>query len=200
MRTTVILLLFFYGALRFPKRASRRTISPELSTSHHPGIFMRCPCLSKTSNTTSPISALAWVQKSIMPTIPRTAQRFSLVWYRNKAVGNGLLLYSQFIWRPDLVNDSFGELKAGLGYLISQRPVDSYQQVNGSWTPVGKKRKGYVDHTTGPRIWGPIVTRTTGSMRPSSATSFLAVTGYSQSMPVIPETLIQGGTQIQTNQ
>ena len=47
-------------------------------------------------------------------------QRFSLIWYCNQAVGNGLLLQSQAIWRPSIGKNGYGELKAGGGYLLSK--------------------------------------------------------------------------------
>lgn len=130
---------------------------------------------------------------------PATAQRFSITWYRNKAVGNGLFLYSQFIWRPRLVNDAFGEMKAGLGYLISQRPAPSYAQKNGEWVSVGKK---------GNAMWTVPIGLGLGSYHQLDdrqlasylSYQFLAVTNFSQSIPVIPETLLQVGTIIQSKQ
>ena len=69
-------------------------------------------------------------------------QQFNLSWYRNKAVGNGLMFYSQLAWRPNIESNFFGEIKAGAGYLYSFRPVNAYQQINNEWIYKRNKGKG----------------------------------------------------------
>lgn len=124
---------------------------------------------------------------------PEWAQRFSMVWYRNKHVGNGLLFYSQAIWRPGLHQDSFGELKAGIGYLLAKRPVDSFRPDKGGWQPVGKKGKSML---TIPLGLGMGVHSYEGDRQYSSFLSYqlLVLNNYNSTVPIVPETLIQIGT------
>jgi len=123
------------------------------------------------------------------------AQQFSLVWYRNKAVGNGLLFYTQSAWRPTLAADVYAEVKAGVGYLYSFRPVESYRQVAGSWVPAGHKGKGMfavpVGISLGHNDYSP------GTyFSPFASYQFLLAKGYNKSIPLVPETLIQLGSRI----
>ena len=126
------------------------------------------------------------------------AQQFSIVWYRNRSIGNGLLLYSQFTWRPTLSGDVFSEIKAGGGYLYAFRPTESYRQVNGDWISVGHKGKGmfvlpvgvslgYDDYSTG------------SYSSPFASYQVLFVKNYNQSIPVISMTLLQVGNRIHPN-
>jgi len=122
-------------------------------------------------------------------------QKFDIIWYGNKAMGNGLMLSTQVAWRPYLINDSFGEIKAGAGYLFSFRPTKSFVQKEGEWLSVGKQGKqmwtfpvgislGY--HSYSPEIF----------QSPFVGYQFMLVKGYSQTLPVVPQSLIQIGTRI----
>lgn len=126
------------------------------------------------------------------------AQQFSVVWYRNKAIGNGLFLYTQSTWRPTIVSNSYTELKAGAGYLISFRPVKSYKQVNGDWIPVGRKGKGLFAVPVGISS-GYNNYSSDAYLSPFVSYQFLIVKDYNNSMPIVPETLIQVGTRIHPN-
>ena len=57
------------------------------------------------------------------------------------------------VWRPDFDTQVFGELKTGIGYLISFRPSKSFTQRNGVWTSIGKKGKGMFVIPTGIFSW-----------------------------------------------
>src|SRR5688500_8213616 len=70
------------------------------------------------------------------------AQQVTAMWYRNSAVGNGILLYTQVAWRPSFGSYAYGEIKAGLGYEYSFRPTESYKFDNGKWKSVSHRGKG----------------------------------------------------------
>jgi hypothetical protein len=122
-------------------------------------------------------------------------QQFTALWYRNRAIGNGLMFYTQTAWRPTLVSDVYSEVKVGVGYLYSFRPVESYRQVDGSWLSVGHKGKSMLAIPVGVSL---------GYDKPSSATyispfigyQFVLVKGYNESIPLVPETLVQVGSRI----
>lgn len=125
------------------------------------------------------------------------AQQINMVWFHNKEIGNGLFFYTQSAWRPTVVSETYTELKIGAGYLFSFRPTESYKQENGEWKSVGHRGKpmftipvgvsvSYTNYSTGTYL-SPFVTY-----------QFLVVNGYNQSVPIVPETLIQVGTRIHT--
>ena len=125
-------------------------------------------------------------------------QQISASWHNNKAVGNGILLYTQNTWRPTIVSTMYAEVKAGFGYLYSFRPVESFKQINGAWESVGHKGKsmftlpvgitvGYTPHSVG-TYFSPFVSY-----------QFLIVSGYNKSIPVVPETLFQVGSRFHLN-
>ena len=127
------------------------------------------------------------------------AQQFSAVWYRNKAVGNGLLFYTQSSWRPELVSGSYAELKAGAGYLYAFRPVRSFRQENGRWIAAGQKGKGMFTLPVGVSLgYNPSSSGTRFS--PFASYQFLILSGYNKSIPLVPETLIQIGSRIHLNE
>lgn len=123
------------------------------------------------------------------------AQQVNLVWYRNRTVGNGVLLYTQTAWRPTLTGPLYAEVKAGAGYLVSFRPSEGYKQTDGNWMPVGHKSKGLFAIPAGISL---------GYYNPSSGTTispfasyqFLLVTNYNKSIPLAPQTLLQVGSRI----
>src|SRR5205823_2646733 len=49
-------------------------------------------------------------------------QQFQIGWIHNKNVGNRLLVYTQTTWRPTLSGNTYGELKAGVGYAVAYHP------------------------------------------------------------------------------
>ncbi|MBC7866278.1 MAG: hypothetical protein H7X88_01980 [Gloeobacteraceae cyanobacterium ES-bin-316] len=60
------------------------------------------------------------------------AQQFQLSWYRDKQVGNAVLLYTQSAWRPTIVSHFYAELKAGFGLTHKFRPEQQHSNAGGS--------------------------------------------------------------------
>lgn len=125
-------------------------------------------------------------------------QQINAVWYRNKAVGNGLFFYSQMAWRPTIASNIYTELKGGAGYLLSFRPVESYQQVNGIWQSAGHKGKGMLTIPLGISV-GYNNYSSQSIISPFISYQFLLVTKYNTSIPLVPETLVQIGSRIHLN-
>lgn len=123
------------------------------------------------------------------------AQQFSIVWYRNKQAGNGVLLYTQPVWRPTIVSDIYTEFKIGAGYLIAQRPSESYRQVNGNWTSVGHKGKGMFTIPAGFSL-GYNAHSFGTYLSPFANYQMLLLSNYNPSIPLMPATLLQFGTRI----
>lgn len=123
------------------------------------------------------------------------AQQFSLVWYRNRAAGNGLLFYTQSAWRPTLASNVYTEIKAGAGYLYAFRPVASYRQANGDWMPVGRRGKGLLALPAGISL-GYNDYSPGAYFSPFASYQFLLAKGYNKSIPLVPETLVQMGSRI----
>lgn len=125
-------------------------------------------------------------------------QQIGAMGYHNKNAGNGILVYTQNAWRPAISSDTYSEIKAGVGYLYSFRPVKSYVQTNGKWDSVGKKGKGMITVPVGialgqnfyssGRIYSPFVSY-----------QFMVVNGYNKSVPVVPQTIIQAGSRFHLN-
>lgn len=124
-------------------------------------------------------------------------QQLSMVWYHNKAVGNGLFFYSQAAWRPTIASDFYSEVKAGAGYLISFRPAISYKQVNGNWVSAGHHPKGMLTLPVGISVGNNVYT-SGANYSPFVSYQLLITTGYNKSVPIVPETLLQIGTRIHT--
>jgi len=129
---------------------------------------------------------------------PNWVQQLSVAWFHNKAVGNGLLFYSQMVWRPEIADDIYAETKLGVGYLLASRPVVSYRQVDGVWQSVGHRGKGMFAIPVGISLGGN--THLSGStVSTFGSYQFLLVNQYNKSVPVVPETLIQLGTRVHFN-
>lgn len=123
-------------------------------------------------------------------------QQFSTLWYRNKATGNGWVLYTQTAYRPNLGNAGwYGEVKAGVGYYFVKRPNPGWHQVDGQWKPAAKKGKGMltipVGIGAGYHRWSAQT-----YMAPFASYQFMPALGYNQSVPVIPQTFLQLGTAV----
>lgn len=125
-------------------------------------------------------------------------QQFSATWHHNKTVGNGILLYSQAAWRPNITSGVYTELKAGAGYMYAFRPVESYKQTNGVWSPVDHKGKGMFTLPIGISVGYQSYSNKT-YVSPFISYQFLLISGYNQSIPLVPETLIQVGSRIHLN-
>lgn len=122
-------------------------------------------------------------------------QQFSATWHHNKTVGNGILLYSQAAWRPTIGSGIYSELKAGAGYMYSFRPVESYKQNNGKWESVDRKGKGMFTLPVGISLGYQSYSEKT-YISPFITYQFLLISGYNQSIPLVPETLVQVGSRI----
>jgi hypothetical protein len=122
-------------------------------------------------------------------------QQVNVIWYRNRYAGSGILLITQAVWRPSLGGNSFAEVKAGIGYSYSFRPVESYYQENEVWKKARHKGKSMFvipvglsagfDHYSGGNLVSPFVSY-----------QFLLLSGYNKSIPLVPETLLQAGTSV----
>jgi hypothetical protein len=126
------------------------------------------------------------------------AQQITAMWYRNNAVGNGILLYTQVAWRPSFGTDAYGEIKAGLGYEYSFRPTSSYKIENGKWINAGHRGKGMLAIPVG-LSFGYHRYSTETYAAPFVSYQFLLLKGYSASVPIVPQTLIQLGSRVHTN-
>jgi len=120
-------------------------------------------------------------------------QEFSVMWLRNKAMGNGLYFLTQTVWRPYLGNPFFGEIKAGIGYKIAYRPVESFIQKNGEWLSAGKKGKGMLAIPVGIGMGIHNYSENTYTS-PCVNYQLVFLKGYNQDIPIVPETLFQFGT------
>lgn len=123
-------------------------------------------------------------------------QQFSTLWYRNKATGNGWVLYTQTAYRPDIGNAGwYGEVKAGIGYYLAKRPNPGWQQVDGQWLPAARKGKGMltipVGIGAGYHHWSAQT-----YAAPFATYQFMPAIGYNQSVPVAPQTFLQLGTAV----
>jgi hypothetical protein len=122
-------------------------------------------------------------------------QQVSALWYHNKAMGNGVLLYTQSVWRPYFSTNGYGEIKGGLGYLYSFRPSESFQQVNGEWKSKGRKGKGMLTIPLGVSVGYD--SRSINSFISGFASyQFLLLKDYNKSIPLVPETILQVGSSI----
>jgi hypothetical protein len=122
-------------------------------------------------------------------------QQFNVIWFRNKNTGNGLILNTQVSWRPYLISNSYGEIKAGLGYQIASRPSESFMEKNGKWTSAGKKGKGMLAVLMGISLGYYELSENT-SLSPFVSYQTIMLKNYNKSIPFMPETLIQCGLSI----
>lgn len=122
-------------------------------------------------------------------------QQIHIGYYRNKAIGNGIMLYTQTVFRPQTLMDNNVSLKAGAGYQYSFRPHESYRQINGEWKPVGKRGKGMLMLPAGVSL-GYNSAFDKARISPFVSYQFILVSGYNKSIPLVPQTLIQAGSKI----
>jgi len=122
-------------------------------------------------------------------------QQFQLGWIRNKNVGNRLLMYTQTAWRPTISGNVYGEIKAGIGYAVAYRPVESFRQLNGQWVSAGRTGKGMLMIPVGTSI-GYHEYNDELYFSPFISYQLLALKGYSKSIPLVPEQMFQVGSRI----
>lgn len=125
-------------------------------------------------------------------------QQFNIIWFRNRNAGNGLLFNTQVAWRPTLISNSYGELKAGLGYHVAFRPTESYVEKNGNWISAGKKGKGMFAFLTGLSL-GYHEFSEEVYLSPHISYQAIFLKNYNKSIPFMSETLIQAGLAIHPN-
>ncbi len=126
------------------------------------------------------------------------AQTFQVGWYRNKATGNGFMVYTQSVYRPYLVGNVFGEVKAGFGWLKSARPSDGLASHNGNWMTVGKAGKGMLMIPAGVSLG--YNNYSNGTYIAPTISYQVFVSGiYNKSFPVMLNSLLQAQTRIHLN-
>lgn len=120
-------------------------------------------------------------------------QRFQAIYYLNRNVGNGLMIHSQLVRVQKISDNEFGEIKIGVGYLYAFRPNTAWEQTNGEWKQKGKKGKSMFVLPIGLGV-----ASTFGTHDQYHYTSYQALflTGYNESIPLVPESLIEFGTLI----
>jgi hypothetical protein len=123
-------------------------------------------------------------------------QQLSVVWYRNKTIGNGWLVYTQPVWRPGIGDNFYAELKAGIGYLLASRPAPALRQTHGEWKTSGHRGKGMLTLPVGISVGGNVQTSGQAMVSPFVSYQLLVVSGYNKSVPAVPETLVQVGSRI----
>jgi hypothetical protein len=123
------------------------------------------------------------------------AQQFQVSWYRNKQAGNGILIYTQSAWRPDIVSHIYTELKAGFGYTYNFRPIESFQQNNGEWQSVGRKGKWLFTVPVGISLGYNKYSQKT-YIAPFASYQILLNANYAKGVPVVTNSLFQIGTRV----
>ena len=122
-------------------------------------------------------------------------QQFKMIWYGNKTVGGGLLFQTQALWRPNMVDDAFSEIKLGVGYLYAKRPKDGYIPTKNGWKNIGKKGKGMLVVPIGIGLGYDSYSEGT-YVSPFANYQFLLATNYNESMPLVPFTLMELGSRV----
>jgi hypothetical protein len=123
------------------------------------------------------------------------AQQFQVSWYGNRQAGNGVLLYTQTAFRPTIAAHIYTEVKAGVGYTYSFRPVGSYKMENGTWTSAGHAGKWLLTVPVGISLGYNNYSSHT-YVSPFVSYQILATGFYNRSVPLITNTLIQTGARI----
>lgn len=126
-------------------------------------------------------------------------QQLHITWHRNKVNGNGVLFYSQAVWRPDITNDVYTEIKGGAGYLYSCRPTESFKLKQGRWVSAGKTGKGMLALPVGISVGYHHATTTNMLTSPFITYQLVVLSGYNPSIPVVPETFLQIGSRVHFN-
>jgi len=122
-------------------------------------------------------------------------QQFQIGWIKNNHVGNRLLLYTQTGWRPTLSGNVYGEVKAGIGYAVAYRPVESFKQVDGKWVSVSHAGKGMLMIPIAASI-GYNNYNNNVYASPFISYQVYALKGYNKSIPYVPEQMLQIGSRI----
>lgn len=123
------------------------------------------------------------------------AQTFQLGWYRNRNAGNGLMVYTQSVYRPYLAGNSFAEVKAGFGWLRTKLPSRGLAMGDGKWTSPGRFTKNMLMIPAGIGLGYNGWNNSTYVAPTISYQGFLSGV-YNQSFPILWNSLLQGQTRI----
>lgn len=123
------------------------------------------------------------------------AQSFQLGWYHNKTTGNGFMVYTQSVYRPYLLGNSFAEVKAGVGWMHSAHPVSTQTFTKGNWTVTGKTGKGMLMIPVGVSLGYNAYSNGT-YVAPSISYQAFVSGPFNKGIPVMLNTVIQAGTRI----
>lgn len=122
-------------------------------------------------------------------------QQFTVGWQNNRDAGNGIMLYTQTAWRPNIGAGFYTEVKAGIGSFYNSHPTHSYRSENGAW--IKEKRSGQwmtmipVGVSAGYQRYAP-----TPFIAPFISYQVFAAGKYNPSAPIITNQLIQAGSRI----
>lgn len=120
-------------------------------------------------------------------------QDLQLNWLANRKVGNSWNLYTQAAWQPKI----FGALRfgpqLGLGYSWLEHPITSFEQENGNWVARGRSGKGVLSIPLGLSLR---MANSSSAIQPFVSYQMLIYSGYNRSMPILPNTMLQIGSQI----
>jgi hypothetical protein len=125
-------------------------------------------------------------------------QQFDFVWIKNKGIGNAFHFSSQAAWRPMIGADGFTEVKLGLGYMVAKHPTPALIQKDGQWTSYRKKGRGMLTVPIGLGL-GYYKYSENWFVSPFLGYQLVFVTNYNQTLPVVPQTLMQTGLRIHPN-
>jgi len=124
-------------------------------------------------------------------------QQFRAGFYFNRNAGNGLMLFTQTVYRPTIFTYFYPEIKAGIGWQRIYHPVTAYEFENGDWekTPGGKSQfivplgisAGYSKHKEGTYL------------SPFISYQLIPAVGYDKVIPLNFYSLFEVGTRIHFN-
>jgi hypothetical protein len=77
-------------------------------------------------------------------------QQFQAGYYFNNDAGNGIIAYTQTIYRPTIVDHFYGEIKAGIGWQRVFHPVDAYVYENGQYVSTAGGNRSCLFHSEFP--------------------------------------------------
>lgn len=122
-------------------------------------------------------------------------QQINIGWYNNRNAGNGLMIYTQSIYRPYIIGKFFGEVKAGLGFIKAMHPVDAYIFKNGNWVNIGKQGKNMLMVPFGVSL-GYNNYKNNTYCSPFISYQVFVNGLYNKSFPIMINTLIQFGVSV----
>jgi hypothetical protein len=122
-------------------------------------------------------------------------QQFQIAWLRNRQTGNGLLAYTQLAWRPEIGDNGFTEIKAGIGYQYAFTAAPALHSKGGEWQSARHRGKGMLALPVGV-AFGYHYVEGANRYTPFAGYQFMLLTRYNTTVPLIPQTIIQTGLSI----